>query len=151
MAHGRLLERESMPDVNSKEYVVIVQCHIVKERCPGYFCEKSFRERTGGFAAYPKDKTLRMIFMTCGGCCGRALHRKLALLAKVLKKSEGMEKDKIVVQLSSCIAKENYHGPVCPHLGYLRQLIARVGLESLEGTSISEKAEKRRQEGAYSK
>ena len=140
-----------MVDVQGKEYVVIVQCNIVTQRCPGYFCEKAYRERTGGFAAYPKDKALRMIFMTCGGCCGRALHRKLTLLAQKIKKSEGMEKDKIVVQLSSCIVKDNYHGPACPHLGYLRQLIAKAGLEALEGTSISEKAEKRRQEGRYSK
>lgn len=140
-----------MADVRGKEYVVIVQCHIVKERCSGYFCEKSFRERTGGFAGYPKDKAYRMIFMTCGGCCGRALHRKLTLLAQKLKKHEGMEKDKIVVQLASCISKENYHSPECPHLGYLRQLIARVGLDALDGTSISEKAEKRRREGRYSK
>ena len=140
-----------MADMKGKEYVVIVQCHIVKERCPGYFCEKAYHERTGGFAGYPKDKAYRMIFMTCGGCCGRALHRKLTLLARKIKKSEGMEKDKIVVQLSSCIVKDNYHGPACPHLGYLRQLIARVGLDALEGTSISETAEKRRAEGRYSK
>ena len=140
-----------MTDMQGKEYVVIVQCHIVKERCPGYFCEKAYLERTGGFAGYPKDKAYRMIFMTCGGCCGRALHRKLTLLARKIKKSEGLEKDKIVVQLSSCIVKDNYHGPACPHLGYLRQLIARVGLDALEGTSISETAEKRRREGRYSK
>ena len=140
-----------MADMKGKEYVVIVQCHIVKERCPGYFCEKAYHERTGGFAGYPKDKAYRMIFMTCGGCCGRALHRKLTLLARKIKKSEGMEKDKIVVQLSSCIVKDNYHGPACPHLGYLRQLIARVGLDAQDGTSISETAEKRRREGVYSK
>ena len=140
-----------MVDVREKEYVVIVQCHIVKERCSGYFCEKSFRERTGGFAGYPKDRALRMIFMTCGGCCGRALHRKLTHLARKIKKSEGMERERIIVQLSSCITKDNHHGPGCPHLGYLRQLIARAGLDAQEGTSVSETAEKRRQEGVYSR
>jgi len=38
-----------MVNVKEKDYIVIVQCHIVKERCPGYFCEKAFNERTGGF------------------------------------------------------------------------------------------------------
>jgi len=140
-----------MADMKGKEYVVIVQCHIVKERCPGYFCEKAYHERTGGFAGYPKDKAYRMISMTCGGCCGRALHRKLTLLAQKIKKSEGIEKDKIIVQLSSCIVKDNFHGPACPHLDYLRQLIAKVGLEALDGTAISETAEKRRAAGVYPK
>lgn len=38
--------------MNDKEYLVIVQCHLVMPRCSGYFCEKAFRERLGGFAGY---------------------------------------------------------------------------------------------------
>jgi predicted metal-binding protein len=140
-----------MKNVKDKDYVVIVQCHIVKERCSGYFCEKSFHERTGGFTAYPKDKHYRMIFMTCGGCCGRALQRKLTHLARKLKKSEDMDREKLVVQLSSCITKDNRHGPPCPHLNYLKTLIARAGLDVRQDTSISPAAEKRRQEGIYAK
>ncbi len=88
-------------DLAKKEYVVILQCHIVKERCPGYNCERALHERTGGFADYPRDKSSRYLGLTCGGCCGRATHRKLALLAKSLAKKEGLSKDQIVVQLSS--------------------------------------------------
>jgi hypothetical protein len=45
-------------DLNQKDYLVIVQCHIVKERCPGYLCEKAFYERTGGFADYRQDTVI---------------------------------------------------------------------------------------------
>ncbi len=136
-------------DLATKEYIVILQCHIVKERCPGYQCEKALHERTGGFAEYPKDKAYRHLNMTCGGCCGRATHRKLARFIKSIGKKEGIGKDKIVVQLSSCITNDNYHGPPCPHLAYLKTLIERLGLDVREGTMIYGKSEQRRQEGTY--
>ena len=136
-------------DLSQKEYLVIVQCEIVKERCPGYLCEKAFHERTGGFAEYPADKQYRVISLTCGGCCGRALHRKLTLLKRTLKKKEGIDKDKIIVQLSSCITKDNYHAPPCPHKDYLKALIEKIGIDYREGTEINEKSEQRRNEEVY--
>ena len=138
-----------MIDLKYKDYVVIVQCHIVKERCPGYNCEKAFHERTGGFADYPRDKTYRTINLTCGGCCGRAMHRKLSNLTRKIKKKEGITKDRMVVQLSSCITKDNFHAPPCPHLDYLKTLITRLGLDVCEDTHIDEKSEKRRKAGMY--
>ena len=138
-----------MADVARREYIVILQCHIVKERCPGYFCEKAFHERTGGFAAYPKDRPYRILSMTCGGCCGRATHRKLTSLLRTVKKKEGIDKDQVVVQLSSCMTNDNYHGPPCPHLAYIKTLIERVGLDVRDSTVISEKSEHRRQAGIY--
>jgi len=139
-----------MVDVKNKDYVVIVQCHIVKERCSGYNCERAFHERTGGFAAYPKDKAYRTLNMTCGGCCGRAVHRKLSNLLRKIKKEEDIGKDRIVVQLSSCMTKDNFHSSPCPHLDYLKGLIAKLGLDMREDTFIYEKSEKRRKEGLYS-
>lgn len=136
-------------DLKHKDYLVIVQCHIVKERCPGYLCEKAFHERTGGFAAYPKDRQYRVINLTCGGCCGRALHRKLTLLKRTIKKKEAIEKGRIIVQLSSCITKDNYHAPPCPHKDYLKALIEKIGLDYLEDTVISATSERRRQQGIY--
>jgi len=138
-----------MTDLANKDYVVILQCHIVKERCPGYLCEKAFSERTGGFAEYPKDRPIRCLSLTCGGCCGRATHRKLTNLLRTIAKKEGVTKDRIVVQLSSCIARDNYHAPPCPHLGYIRTLIERIGLDIREGTVVSEKSEQRREGGTY--
>ncbi|HML74896.1 MAG TPA: CGGC domain-containing protein [Anaerohalosphaeraceae bacterium] len=139
-----------MIDLASKDYLVIVQCEIVKQRCPGYLCEKAWHERTGGFAAYPKDKAYRVIHLTCGGCCGRGLHRKLTLLNRTIKKKENIEKDKIIVQLSSCITKDNYHAPPCPHRDYIRALVSKIGMDYLEDTVISRTAQRRREEGIYS-
>ena len=136
-------------DLREKEYVVIVQCDIVQERCSGYYCEAAFHQRTGGFADYPNDKAYRVINMTCGGCCGRALHRKLGDLVRTARKRAGIGKERMVIQLSSCITLDNYHAPPCPHLEYLKTLIAKVGLDVLENTSLSEESEERRQKGLY--
>ena len=138
-----------MIDLKSKDYIVIVQCHIVKERCPGYNCEKAFHDRTGGFADYPGDKAYRTLYLTCGGCCGRALHRKLSNLTRRIKKQEGIDKSRIVVQLSSCITQDNFHAPPCPHLDYLKTLIVRLSLDVHEDTFINETSEKRRKTGLY--
>ncbi|MDY0356844.1 MAG: CGGC domain-containing protein [Sedimentisphaerales bacterium] len=141
-----------MPDsinLTQKQYIVLVQCHIVKERCPGYLCEKAFHERTGGFSQYPKDRAYRMLSMTCGGCCGRAVHRKLTQFLRTIAKKEGITKEQVVVQLSSCITNDNYHAPPCPHLDYIRTLIARIGLDVRDASVVSATAEKRRREGRY--
>jgi len=132
-----------------KDYIVVVQCEIVKERCSGYFCEKAFHERADGFAAYVKDKPYRIIYLTCGGCCGRAVQRKLTHLARLLKKQEGLDRDRIVVQLSSCITKDNFHSPRCMFADYMKELIARAGFECREDTHLSPKAEGRRVKGVY--
>ena len=132
-----------------QDYIAIVQCHLVKQRCSGYFCEKAFHERTGGFAGLEPGRAYRTLTLTCGGCCGRALHRKLGHLVRQARDKEKVEKSRIVVQLSSCIVKDNYHGPACPHLAYLKELIAKLGLAWREGTKISAKAEARRKAGVY--
>ena len=135
----------------SFDYVVVVQCDIVMERCSGYFCEKAFHERSGGFEAYSgSGQELRSLYLTCSGCCGRAVLRKLSDLIRSIKKKEGITKDRIVVQLSSCITKDSYHGLPCPHIDYLKTLIQeKLGLTLREDTHISELAEKRRQKGVY--
>ncbi len=136
--------------MKTPKYVVAVQCHIVKERCSGYLCEHAFAERSGGFAVYPTDAKLRFLSLTCGGCCGRAVHRKLSNLIRQIEKREGIRKEEITVHLSSCISNDNYHGPPCPHKDYLRALIHdKLGLHIRETTRISQAAQKRRQEGTY--
>jgi predicted metal-binding protein len=138
-----------MIDINNKDYIVILQCDIVKQRCPGYLCEKAFTERTGGFANYPTDKQFRVINMSCGGCCGKATHRKLTLFKRTIKKKENIEKNRILVQLSSCMTKDNYHSTPCPHLDYIKDLIAKIGIDIMEDTVISERSEDRRKQGIY--
>lgn len=136
-------------DLNEKLYVVIVQCQIVLERCSGYFCEQAFNERSGGFGAYPKDRAYRLVNIGCGGCCGLALHRKLTHLLRQLEKREGIGKEHVVLQLSSCITRDNFHGPPCPHLDYLKDLITRLGVDFREDTRISGLSEERREAGRY--
>ena len=138
-----------MVDIKNKDYIVIVQCHIVKERCSGYNCERAFNERIGGFSVYPKDKHFRMLNMTCGGCCGRAVQRKLNNLIRRIKKHEGIGKEQIVVQLASCITKDNFHSSPCPHLDYIKRLITKIGLDVCEDTFINQTSEKRRKAGLY--
>ena len=134
--------------MNEYEYIVVVQCHITKQRCSGYGCEKAFATRTGGFADYPAEKPYRIVYLDCGGCCGKATLRKLTNLTRLAAK-DGLTKDKIVVQLASCITKDNFHSPRCPHAEYLRQLVARARLDCREDTVLSEKSEQRRQDGTY--
>lgn len=131
------------------KYVLVLQCHIAKERCSGFFCEKAFHDRTDGFAEIPLDTKIRMLPMTCGGCCGRASLRKLSNAVKLLKKKEGIEKENIVIQLSSCITKHNYHAPPCPNLDYIKELISVLGVEIKEDTKISKTAQARREKGMY--
>ncbi|MBI5722714.1 MAG: CGGC domain-containing protein [Planctomycetes bacterium] len=138
-----------MSELKDKEYLVMVQCDLVKQHCSGYFCEKALNERSGGFAELDAGKRYRYIQITCGGCCGRALHRKLMHLVKKSAKSEGLSREKILVQFSSCICLENYHGPACPHLDYLRTMVAKSGLDLREGTKISKKAQEKRRSGIY--
>lgn len=138
-----------MTCVKAKEYLIVVQCHIVQERCSGFHCEKAFHDRTGGFAGYPMDSSYRILSLTCGGCCGRALHRKLSHLIRLSQKRDGLNKSAMVVHLSSCITKDNYHAPPCPHLDYLKELIRKVGLDMVEDTWISKTADNRRDGSEY--
>ncbi|MCE5250943.1 CGGC domain-containing protein, partial [bacterium] len=57
--------------------------------------------------------------------------------------------NRVIVQFSSCISKDNYHGPQCPHLDYLKTLVGKLGLDLREGTAISQKAEEKRRAGIY--
>ena len=133
----------------TKDYILIVQCHIVKERCSGYFCEQSFNERTGGFSAFDPEKKYRTLYLTCGGCCGRALQRKVSNLLKNLQKKEDISRDRVVIQLSSCITKESYHGEKCPHLDYLKNLLNKLNVDIREDTHISKTATRLRKSGKY--
>ena len=138
--------------MEEKQYIVVVQCDIVMERCSGYLCEHAFNTRTGGFQNYVADKQYRTLYMTCGGCCGRAVHRKLNDLIRMLKEAEGAKRDRIVVHLASCITRDNYHASPCPHLDYLKGLIqGKLSLDLEEDTYISKKSTKLREKGIYQK
>ena len=137
-------------EIQQKDYIVVVQCDIVMERCSGYYCEKAFNERGGGFAVYPREKAYRTLYLTCGGCCGRAVHRKVYDLIAAIREEEGVKKEKIAVHLSSCITKESYHGPKCPHVDYLKTMIEeKLSLDLIDATTMSETSEGLRNKGVY--
>ena len=133
-----------------KGYVVVVQCdQAVHQVCSGFQCEHAFNARTGAFAKYPKEQTLRYLPLSCGGCPGTATLRKLINLKKNLKKREQLNSEFAVVHLSTCITRSNHHSPRCPHIDYVKAQVARAGFDCVEDSRISPTAEKRRQEGMY--
>ncbi len=138
-------------DFDKVKYIIVIQCHIVKQRCSGYLCEYAFYNRTGGFSDYPKEKEIRYLSMTCGGCCGRAVHRKLNNFLRMSRKKEKISKDEIVVHFSSCISFESYHGNPCPFKRYMEKLVQRLGLKYVHGTRINKLTEERRKQGVYRK
>ena len=75
---------------------------------------------------------------------------KEEVVCVVEREWQEVEKEQIVVHLSSCITHDNFHGPRCPHLDYLKTMIAdKAGLDLVEGTHISKLAEGRRAKGIY--
>lgn len=133
-----------------KTYVMVVQCaRVVDEVCPGFLCEHAFNARTGGFARYPADRRMRFNTMSCGGCPGRAVLRKLTNLKNNLKKREQLGPESVVVHLSTCITRSSHHGPRCPHADYIKGQVARAGFDCVEDSRISNLSEKRRREGIY--
>lgn len=83
--------------------------------------------------------------LTCvlpqGMVCGNGRNKGVVDMIDLTKK------EYVVVQLSSCIAKDNFHAPPCPHLDYLKSLLARIGLDVCEDTVISETSQRRRAGG----
>ncbi|MCC8190423.1 MAG: CGGC domain-containing protein [Planctomycetes bacterium] len=137
-------------DLSSIRYIVVVQCHAVtRHTCPGFLCEHAFTARTGGFTRYPRDLPLRYLALSCGGCPGQPVLRKLLNLKRNLQKRENLPVECAVVHLSTCITRSNHHGPRCPHADGLHRQVVEAGFQCVEDSRISDLAEKRRREGRY--
>lgn len=131
-------------------YIVTVQCdRRTNQVCAGYQCEWAFTTRRDAFAGYPAGENVRYLPMSCGGCPGRSLERKLMNLKKGLKKRENRGLEGVRVHLATCITRNSRHGAKCPHLAALKQQIEIAGLPWVEDSRISPLAEKRRAEGLY--
>ncbi|EKQ55912.1 MULTISPECIES: CGGC domain-containing protein [unclassified Clostridium] len=131
-----------------KKYVVIIQCDIAHNRCSGFACTNAFYNRDAVFSNY--DDSTRYISFTCGGCCGKSIAAKLEHLSKKLKTKNNINKDEVVIHLSSCISNDNYHYDRCPHIDYIKSIISKKGYTNLvEGSYISSGAERKRNEGTY--
>lgn len=131
-----------------KTYVVVVQCEqAVGAACSGFMCEHAFSRRADAFAGYPAG--VRYNAMSCGGCPGRPVLRKLMNLKRNLMKREETKAERAVAHLSTCIVRASHHGPPCPHLEYIKAQVARAGFDLVEGSRFSPRAEKLRSEGVY--
>jgi len=139
-----MTERE---DKSKVKCVVVVQCEVARERCAGVHCALSFHRREHFFTGYGPE--VFYVPMSCGGCPGRRVSRLVANVKRVLSRSADIEPEEIAVHLSACVVNESGHYPPCPHLDYIKAILARKGLRVVEGTYVSALAEQRRREGWY--
>lgn len=131
-----------------KKYVVIIQCDIALKRCSGFACTDSFTGRKKVFSEYDKD--VNYISMSCGGCCGKGVSSKLSHLSQKLSKYTDIKKAEVAVHLSSCMVKDNHHYDRCPHIDYIKNIIEKRGYKDvIEGSYISDNAERKREKGIY--
>ncbi len=133
--------------MNTK-YVVIIQCDIAHRRCSGFACTNVFYNKEAMFARY--DKETQYISFTCGGCCGKSVAAKLEHFAKKSRKANNINKDDVVIHLSSCMVTDNHHYDRCPHVDYIKSIILKKGYKNIiEGSYLSKNATKKREEGIY--
>ena len=133
--------------MNTK-YVVIIQCDIAHKRCSGFACTNAYYNRDELFKNY--DDNTRYISFTCGGCCGKTIASKLEHFSKKLKAKNNIDKKDVVIHLSSCMVTDNYHYDRCPHIEYIKNIIAKKGYKNLvEGSYISKGAANKREQGQY--
>ena len=127
----------------------IIQCDFAKERCSGFSCVNSFHERIDAFENYPDDGKIMVVPFNCGGCPGRRIGRSVENLVSRAKKKAGIEKNELVIHLSSCMVTDNAHYPPCPHLDYIGKILERKGVAVRKGSYKGRTAEMRREEGRY--
>ncbi|WP_274374285.1 CGGC domain-containing protein [Aminithiophilus ramosus] len=128
--------------------IVIIQCQIAHNRCSGFACSHSFYERTGRFVDYPQG--LRYLSFTCGGCCGKSVAAKMEHLARKLREKTDVGVDDVVVHLASCMVTDNHHYDRCPHVDYIKAILAKKGFRNVvEGSFISRTSTELRHRGVY--
>ncbi len=133
--------------MNTK-YVVIIQCDIAHRRCSGFACTNVFYNKEGMFEKY--DEETKYISFTCGGCCGKGVVAKLEHFSKKSRKASNIDKDDVVIHLSSCMVTDNHHYDRCPHVDYIKSIILKKGYKNvIEGSYVSKNAKKKREEGVY--
>lgn len=130
------------------KYVVMIQCDIAHRRCSGFACTNAFYGKEKMFEEYQNN--IKYISFTCGGCCGKGVVAKLEHFAKKSRKANNINKDEVVIHLSSCMVTDNHHYDRCPHVDYIKSIILKKGYKNIiEKTYISKNASKKREEGVY--
>ena len=129
-------------------FVVIIQCDLAHRHCSGFACTNAFYNKEGAFKNY--DQNTRYISFTCGGCCGKSVSAKLSHFTKKIYKHYKITQDQITVHLASCMVTDNYHYDRCPHIGYIKDIVAKRGFHNIvEGSYISANAATKRKAGIY--
>jgi predicted metal-binding protein len=142
-----LFNRKDVKRMDIK-YVVIIQCEIVHRRCSGFACTNAFYNRDKAFKNYADN--VRYISFTCNGCCGKGVSTKLEHFSKKLISKNKISKEEVAIHLSSCMTTDNHHYDRCPHIDYIKDIIAKRGYNNLvEGSYISDNAEKKRDQSIY--
>lgn len=130
------------------KYVAIIQCDLTQRRCSGIACTDAFYKKEGMFENYEDD--VRYISFTCGGCCGKNLAAKLEQFAKRSKTFSNVNKDDVVIHLSSCMVTDNHHSDRCPHIDYIKRIIDKKGYKNIvEKSYIYGNTQKKREKGIY--
>lgn len=130
------------------KYVIIIQCDIAHKRCSGFACTNAYYNRDDLFKNY--DDNTRYISFTCGGCCGKTIASKLEHFSRKLKAKNNIDKEEVVIHLSSCMVTDNHHYDRCPHIEYIKNIITKKGYRNLvEGSYISKGASNKRERGQY--
>ncbi|MCT4633616.1 MAG: CGGC domain-containing protein [Firmicutes bacterium] len=129
---------------------LVIQCDIAHNRCSGYLCNDAFYNGEGMFT--DESKNTRYMSFTCGGCCGKSVAAKLEHVGKRLRKDPDINKEDVTIYLASCMTTDNHHYDRCPHIDLIKGIIRKHGFENvIEGTSISKRAEGKRESGEYKK
>lgn len=132
----------------SIKYVVIIQCDIAQRRCSGFACTNAFYNKEEAFKDY--DDATRYISFTCGGCSGKGVAVKLEQLSKKLNTKTDINKNEVVVHLSSCMVHDSYHSDRCPHADYIKSIVIKKGYKNVvDGSFINANATRKRKEGIY--
>lgn len=76
----------------------------------------------------------------------------LGHLSRKLKEEDIIKKDEVVIHLASCMVTDNHHYDRCPHIDYIKNIIAKQGYRNVvEGTLLAKASEKKRELGMYKK
>lgn len=130
------------------KYVIIIQCEIAHKRCSGFACTDAFYNRDEMFKEY--DNNIRYISFTCGGCCGKGIASKLEHFSKKVYKKYNLNKDQVIIHLSSCMVTDNHHYDRCPNIDYIKNILIKKGYKNIvEGSYISINAKRKREENKY--
>lgn len=131
-----------------EKYVLIIQCDIAHNRCSGFACTNSFYERSGAFEKYGEN--IKYISFTCGGCCGKSVAAKIEHFVRKLTSKTDILKDEVIIHLASCMVTDNTHYDRCPHVDFIKGILAKKGFTNVvEGSYISGGASRKREKGIY--